>query len=166
MLRALASPPRALQEAVSLAGSHAVVTGCRHTVGYALTLRLLRCGARVLGTSRFPGAALLNYSREPDFEVWRGRLELMACDFLQPAQVGCAPMHLPEAAAVDCTSLHGFAGGLSGLVWPLQRFGGVGGCVCNGQPDTCAPVLGCCRLTHWSAALQPTRPTSTSQTPF
>lgn len=76
-----------MQEAVSLAGVHAVVTGCRHTVGYAITLHLLRCGARVLGTSRFPGAALLNYSREPDFESWRGRLELMACDFLQPAQV-------------------------------------------------------------------------------
>lgn len=67
---------------------HAVVTGCRHTVGYAVTLRLLRCGARVLGTSRFPGAALLNFSREPDFESWRGRLQLMACDFLQPTQVG------------------------------------------------------------------------------
>ncbi|PRW60582.1 respiratory burst oxidase-like protein B [Chlorella sorokiniana] len=75
------------QEGVSLAGMHAVVTGCRHTVGFAVTLRLLRCGARVLGTSRFPGAALLNFAQEPDFEAWRGRLELMACDLLQPAQV-------------------------------------------------------------------------------
>lgn len=77
-----------LDQAADLTGWSAVVTGCRHTVGLAVALRLLRAGARVLGTTRFPGAALLNFAREPDYEAWRGRLTLLACDFLDFSQVG------------------------------------------------------------------------------
>ena len=37
------------------------ITGCRHTVGLTTTLRALRQGAFVLGTTRFPNLALATY---------------------------------------------------------------------------------------------------------
>ena len=57
------------------------VTGCRHTVGWATTLRALRQGAFVLGTTRFPNLALAAYKLEPDYPVWRDRLVIIGADF-------------------------------------------------------------------------------------
>lgn len=45
-----------------------------HTYGAAL--KLLRCGATVVVTTRFPRHALLNFAQEPDFKEWKDRLKL------------------------------------------------------------------------------------------
>lgn len=57
------------------------ITGCRHTVGWATTLRALRQGAFVLGTTRFPNLAMAAYKLEPDYRVWCDRLVIIGADF-------------------------------------------------------------------------------------
>lgn len=57
------------------------VTGCRHTVGWTTTLRALRQGAFVLGTTRFPNLALAAYKLEPGYKVWQDRLVIIGADF-------------------------------------------------------------------------------------
>jgi len=75
------------RETSDLTGKTALVTGCRHTVGLAMAVRLLRMGATVIGTTRFPNAALLNYQSQPDYSTWHHRLRLFACDFTVVASV-------------------------------------------------------------------------------
>ena len=41
---------------------------------------MLRAGARVIATTRFPHDAALRYSREPDFEAWKDRLQVHGPD--------------------------------------------------------------------------------------
>ena len=74
-------------DSADLSGWTVLVTGCRHTVGRAVTLRLLRSGARVVATTRFPAAALYSFAREPCFDTWRDRLVLHQLDFLDPTHV-------------------------------------------------------------------------------
>ncbi|GCE49692.1 short subunit dehydrogenase [Thermosporothrix hazakensis] len=64
-----------------LTGRIALVTGARIKIGYATALRLLRAGARVIATTRFPYDAARRYSREPDFQKWRDRLHIYGLDF-------------------------------------------------------------------------------------
>jgi len=61
-------------------GQTAIVTGCRVKVGYATALRLLRAGASVLGTTRFPALAEATYSKEPDYAEWSERLFIYGLD--------------------------------------------------------------------------------------
>jgi len=63
-----------------LAGRIALVTGARIKIGYQVSLKLLRAGARVLATTRFVHDAGRRYAQEPDFESWRQRLSLHALD--------------------------------------------------------------------------------------
>jgi NAD(P)-dependent dehydrogenase (short-subunit alcohol dehydrogenase family) len=59
----------------------ALVTGARVKIGYATALRLLRAGARVIATTRFPHDAARRYSNELDFAEWRDRLQIYGLDF-------------------------------------------------------------------------------------
>jgi NAD(P)-dependent dehydrogenase (short-subunit alcohol dehydrogenase family) len=63
-----------------LSGRTAIVTGGRIKIGYNTSLKLLRAGARVLATTRFPVDAARRYSAEPDFESFRDRLQIHALD--------------------------------------------------------------------------------------
>ncbi|EOD40198.1 hypothetical protein EMIHUDRAFT_69843 [Emiliania huxleyi CCMP1516] len=60
-----------------MSGKVAVVTGGRVRIGFHIVLKLLRCGCHVLTTTRYPADAAARYGREPDFEEWRGRLEVV-----------------------------------------------------------------------------------------
>jgi len=64
-----------------LSGRVALVTGARVKIGYATALRLLRAGAQVIATTRFPHDAARRYSSEPDFAVWQDRLQIYGLDF-------------------------------------------------------------------------------------
>lgn len=66
----------------NLTGLTALVTGLRQKIGLCIALKLLRCGAKVIGTSRYPQATWYNYSRQPDFDEWKHRLIVCRCDFL------------------------------------------------------------------------------------
>jgi NAD(P)-dependent dehydrogenase (short-subunit alcohol dehydrogenase family) len=60
-----------------MGGMVCVVTGGRVRIGYATVLKLLRAGATVVTTTRFPCDAALRYSREPDFGQWRHLLSVV-----------------------------------------------------------------------------------------
>lgn len=62
------------RQTADLSFAVALVTGGRVRIGYATVLKLLRAGASVVTTTRFPADAALRYSREPDFEAWQERL--------------------------------------------------------------------------------------------
>jgi len=63
-----------------LRGRRAVVTGGRIKVGYQVALKLLRDGATVVATTRFPLDAARRYAAEPDFAQWKDRLVLYDLD--------------------------------------------------------------------------------------
>ncbi|KAI9998982.1 hypothetical protein PInf_003646 [Phytophthora infestans] len=64
-----------------LRGHVAVVTGARVKIGYEIALKLLRSGATVVATTRFPKDAAFRYVKEQDFEVWKDRLQIYGMDF-------------------------------------------------------------------------------------
>lgn len=65
---------------VSLDGQVALITGSRLKIGYQAALMMLRAGARVIATTRFPVDAALRYSREKDFNQWKERLHIYGLD--------------------------------------------------------------------------------------
>jgi NAD(P)-dependent dehydrogenase (short-subunit alcohol dehydrogenase family) len=70
-----------LPEKLDLTGKIALVTGGRINLGYSTTLRLLRCGAKVIVSSRYPADAAIRYSKEPDFVQWEKSLKIVGADF-------------------------------------------------------------------------------------
>ncbi|WP_082821094.1 SDR family NAD(P)-dependent oxidoreductase [Gemmatimonas phototrophica] len=67
-------------ELVDLRGRTALLTGGRVKIGYQAGLKLLRCGARLLVTTRFPRDSAMRYAAEPDFGEWKDRLEIFGLD--------------------------------------------------------------------------------------
>lgn len=65
----------------------ALVTGGRVKIGFQVALKLLRAGASVLVTSRFPYDAGRRFSAEMDFKDWSGRLQIFGVDFRSLASV-------------------------------------------------------------------------------
>jgi len=63
-----------------LKGQVALITGSRLKIGYQSALMMLRAGARVIATTRFPVDSALRYAREPDFEQWKDRLDIYGLD--------------------------------------------------------------------------------------
>ncbi len=63
-----------------LDGQVALITGARLKIGQQAALMLLRAGARVLVTTRFPHDAAIRYAKEPDFKQWGHRLEVHGLD--------------------------------------------------------------------------------------
>ncbi|KAF2827814.1 NAD(P)-binding protein, partial [Ophiobolus disseminans] len=59
----------------------ALVTGARINLGYHTVLRLLRCGARVIATTRYPRDAVVRYLDESDSADWKDRLRIVGADF-------------------------------------------------------------------------------------
>ena len=52
----------------------------RVKIGYQAGLKLLRSGAHVIVTTRFPRDSASRYAREPDFSEWSDRLEIFGLD--------------------------------------------------------------------------------------
>jgi NAD(P)-dependent dehydrogenase (short-subunit alcohol dehydrogenase family) len=63
-----------------LTGHYALVTGARVKIGFQASLKLLRAGAHVIVTTRFPIDAADRYSQEPDFGSFRERLQIHGLD--------------------------------------------------------------------------------------
>lgn len=70
---------------LKLFGRTALVTGGRVNLGFHVALRLLRCGASVIVTTRYPADAVMRYRREADSEVWEARLRIIGADFRSAA---------------------------------------------------------------------------------
>jgi NAD(P)-dependent dehydrogenase (short-subunit alcohol dehydrogenase family) len=67
-------------QTVSLKGQVALITGSRLKIGYQATLMMLKAGARVIATTRFPKDSALRFAREPDFPDWSHRLQIYGLD--------------------------------------------------------------------------------------
>ena len=83
-------------QAADLSGRTALVTGARVKIGYFAAIKLLRAGARVLVSTRFPIDAALRYAREPDYQQWKGRLEVHGLDLRHTPSVEAFCKHLDE----------------------------------------------------------------------
>jgi NAD(P)-dependent dehydrogenase (short-subunit alcohol dehydrogenase family) len=67
-------------QTADLRGKVALITGARVKIGYQAAILLLRAGARVIVTTRFPHDAALRYAREKDFESWAQSLDIHGLD--------------------------------------------------------------------------------------
>jgi NAD(P)-dependent dehydrogenase (short-subunit alcohol dehydrogenase family) len=67
-------------QTANVKGQVAVITGSRLKIGYHITLMLLRGGAIVIATTRFPVDSALRFSKEPDFMDWGHRLKIHGLD--------------------------------------------------------------------------------------
>ncbi|HTA66158.1 MAG TPA: SDR family oxidoreductase [Xanthomonadaceae bacterium] len=67
-------------ETADLRGRVALLTGGRVKIGYQAGLKLLRAGASLIVTTRFPRDSAARYAEEPDFGEWSDRLEIFGLD--------------------------------------------------------------------------------------
>ena len=81
-------------ESADLSGRVALLTGGRVKIGYQAGLKLLRCGAELIVTTRFPRDSATRYASEPDFEEWSDRLEIFGLDLRHTPSVEAFCSHL------------------------------------------------------------------------
>ncbi len=83
-------------ETADLEGRVAVLTGGRVKIGYQAGIKLLRAGAHVVVTTRFPRDSAARYAQEPDFADWGDRLEIYGLDLRHTPSVEAFCHHLLE----------------------------------------------------------------------
>ena len=86
-------------QTADLSGRVALITGARVKIGYQAAIMMLRAGARVIVTTRFPHDAAARYAREPDFASFRERLSVYGLDLRHTPSVESFARHLD--ATVD-----------------------------------------------------------------
>jgi len=67
-------------ETADLSGRVALLTGGRVKIGYQAGIKLLRAGAELVVTTRFPRDSAARYANEPDFADWGHRLTVYGLD--------------------------------------------------------------------------------------
>jgi NAD(P)-dependent dehydrogenase (short-subunit alcohol dehydrogenase family) len=65
-------------------------------IGYQAGIKLLRSGAHLIVTTRFPRDSAARYAKEPDFEEWGHRLEIFGLDLRHTPSVEAFCHHLLE----------------------------------------------------------------------
>ncbi len=83
-------------ELADLRGRVAVLTGGRVKIGYQAGIKLLRSGAHLIVTTRFPRDAALRYAAEADFADWGQRLEIFGLDLRHTPSVEAFCRHLRQ----------------------------------------------------------------------
>lgn len=83
-------------ETADLTGRVALLTGGRVKIGYQAGIKLLRAGAALIVTTRFPRDAAARYAAETDFDVWGDRLEIFGLDLRHTPSVEEFCRHLNE----------------------------------------------------------------------
>ncbi|HZF28588.1 MAG TPA: SDR family NAD(P)-dependent oxidoreductase, partial [Gammaproteobacteria bacterium] len=84
------------EQTADLGGQYALVTGARVKIGYQASLKLLRAGAHVVATTRFPVDAAARYAKEPDFAEFRERLQVFGLDLRHTPSVELLARFLAE----------------------------------------------------------------------
>lgn len=84
-------------QAADLTGMVALVTGGRVKIGFEVVLKLLRAGARVVVTTRFPNDCARRFSRQADSSEWLSRLEVFGLDLRDLASVKQFCDHFSQA---------------------------------------------------------------------
>ena len=83
-------------QTADLSGRYALVTGGRVKIGYQAALKLLRAGANVSVTTRFPRDAASRFMAEEDSDQWADRLQLHGIDLRHTPSVEALAAHLCE----------------------------------------------------------------------
>ncbi|HEX4519244.1 MAG TPA: SDR family oxidoreductase [Gaiellaceae bacterium] len=83
-------------ETADLGGRVALLTGGRVKIGYQAGIKLLRAGAQLIVTTRFPRDCAARYAREPDFAEWGERLEVFGLDLRHTPSVDALCAHLGD----------------------------------------------------------------------
>ena len=81
-------------ETADLSGRVALLTGGRVKIGYQAGIKLLRAGAHLIVTTRFPRDSAMRYSREADFADWGHRLQIFGLDLRHTPSVEAFCQHL------------------------------------------------------------------------
>ena len=83
-------------QTASLDGRVALITGARVKIGFQSALMMLRAGARVIVTTRFPRDAAARFAREEDFGKWQSRLEVYGLDLRHAPSVEMFARYLTQ----------------------------------------------------------------------
>jgi NAD(P)-dependent dehydrogenase (short-subunit alcohol dehydrogenase family) len=83
-------------QTASLDGRVAMITGARIKIGFQAALMMLRAGARVIVTTRFPRDAASRFAREADFGKWQSRLEIYGLDLRHAPSVEMFARYLTQ----------------------------------------------------------------------
>ena len=67
-------------QSADLTGQVVLMTGSRLKIGYYAALMLLRAGATVIATTRFPVDSAIRYAKEADYNEWKDRLKIYGLD--------------------------------------------------------------------------------------
>lgn len=81
-------------ELADLRGRVALLTGGRVKIGYQAGIKLLRAGAQLVVTTRFPRDSAMRYAQEPDFKDWGHRLEIFGLDLRHTPSVEAFCQHM------------------------------------------------------------------------
>jgi NAD(P)-dependent dehydrogenase (short-subunit alcohol dehydrogenase family) len=81
-------------ELADLRGRVALLSGGRVKIGYQAGIKLLRSGARLIVTTRFPRDSAARYAKEPDFKDWADRLEIYGLDLRHTPSVEAFCRHI------------------------------------------------------------------------
>lgn len=83
-------------QTASLHGQVALITGSRLKIGYQATLMMLRAGATVIATTRFPVDSAIRYAKEKDFIEWGSRLHIYGLDLRHTPSVEIFCSHIEQ----------------------------------------------------------------------
>lgn len=83
-------------QTAELHGRFALVTGGRVKIGYEAALKLLRAGAHVIVTTRFPCDAATRFANQHDSSVWLPRLQLFGLDLRHTPSIERFADHLVD----------------------------------------------------------------------
>ncbi len=81
-------------ELANLTGRVALLTGGRVKIGYQAGIKLLRAGATLIVTTRFPRDSARRYAQEADFAEWGHRLRIFGLDLRHTPSVEALCRHL------------------------------------------------------------------------
>ncbi|HEY4104721.1 MAG TPA: SDR family NAD(P)-dependent oxidoreductase [Polyangiaceae bacterium] len=83
-------------QTASLVGKVALITGARVKIGFQAALMMLRAGALVIVTTRFPRDAAERFAREADYDSFAERLEVHGLDLRHCASVELFARYLEQ----------------------------------------------------------------------
>ncbi len=81
-------------QTADLSGRVAYLSGGRVKIGYQTGIKLLRAGAKLIVSTRFPRDAAKRYEGEADFEEWNDRLNIYGLDLRHTPSVEAFAAHI------------------------------------------------------------------------
>lgn len=117
---------------MDLRGKRALLTGGRAKIGMYIALMLLRAGADLTITTRFPRDAVRRFAQMDDYDDWGGRLTVLGVDLRDPAQVTALADEVAAAGPLDIL--------INNAAQTVRRSPGAFSGLVEGES---APVTGC-----------------------